>query len=95
MTEADRLQILKANIDRPGYPNDAYLKHLMNQAEAHAVENGIDMSDKEDIKVNSLIFDWAAYLFNKRDGQTTGMPEFLRKERNDLLFAQKGKVDTT
>ncbi len=82
--------ILKANIDRPGYQNDAYLRHLMNQAEALAEQNGIDMSNKDDIKVNSLIIDWAAYLFRKRDGQVTAMPRFLQLERNELLFSQKG-----
>lgn len=90
MTEAERLVLLKSNLDRPGYQNDAYLKHLMAQAEALATQNGIDMTDKEDIKVNSLIIDWAAYLFRKRDGQVTAMPRFLQLERNELLFAQKG-----
>lgn len=92
MTESERLVLLKSNIDRPNYSNDAFLKKLMEQAEAEAVQNGIDMSDKDDIKVNMLIIDWAAYLFRKRDGVNAGMPEFLRKERNDLLFAQKGRL---
>lgn len=90
MTEAERLVLLKANIDRPGYPNDTFLKHLMNQAEALANQQGIDTSNKEDIKVNTLIIDWAAYLFRKRDGSETGMPRFLQLERNELLFSQKG-----
>lgn len=90
MTEEERLVLLKSNIDRPGYQNNAYLLHLMKQAEDLAEQNGIDMSNKEDIKVNSLIIDWAAYLFRKRDGQVTAMPRFLQLERNELLFSQKG-----
>ena len=90
MTENDRLALLKSNIDRPNYPDDGFLKHLMKQAEAAAEQQGIDMSDKEDIRVNSLIVDWAAYLFRKRDGTAPGMPRFLQLERNELLFAQKG-----
>ena len=93
MTEGERLTILKANLDRPGYPNDAFLKHLMNQAEELAKQEGIDTSDKSDIEINSLIIDWAAYLFRKRDGDTTGMPRFLQLERNELLFAQKAAAE--
>lgn len=89
MTEAERLVLLKSNLDRPNYPNDNFLKHLMNQAEALLVQEGLNMDDKTDIKVNSLIVDYAAYLFRKRDGQDTSMPRFLVIERNELLFSQK------
>ena len=89
MMDEQRLTLLKSNLDRPGYPDTNYLLHLLHQAEAMCNTEGVDTSDKEDIRVNNLIIDYAAYLFRKRGGEETGMPRFLTMERNNLLFAQK------
>ena len=47
-----------------------------------------------DTNCDMVQIQYAAYLFRRRGGEETSMPRFLRYELNNLLFSQKGRIDT-
>ncbi len=91
MTNAEKLVILKKDLQQMTTANDTYLETLLTFAEAAIQREGIVL--KDDIECNMAVIHYAAYLFRKRAGADTAMPRFLRYELNNLLFSQKGAVE--
>lgn len=92
MTEAQKLTLLKKDLQQMTTANDEYLTHLLNYAKAVMEREGITVT-KGDIECETAVIHYAAYLFRKRAGTETAMPRFLRYELNNLLFSQKGAVE--
>lgn len=91
MNKAEKLVILKKDLQQMTTANDTYLETLLSFAEAAIQREGIVL--KEDIECDMAVIHYAAYLFRKRAGTETAMPRFLRYELNNLLFSQKGAVE--
>lgn len=88
MTDAERLAILKCNLQRSfTNANDTYLLHLLEAGEAAMEREGITDDDTADYE--NCVIDYAAYLFRRRAGKETAMPRFLRWQLNNILISQK------
>lgn len=75
--------------------NDAFLGHLLAQAENMMKREGITI-DRNNDETEAAVIDYAAFLFRKRgmpEGSATGMPKYLRWELNNILFSQKGQAE--
>lgn len=92
MTEAQKLILLKKDLQQTTTANDEYLAHLLTFAKAAVEREGIAVN-KGDIEGETAVIHYAAYLFRKRAGAETAMPRFLRYELNNLLFSQKGATE--
>lgn len=92
MTEAQKLVILKKDLQMTTTANDEYLNTLLTFAKAAIEREGITLT-RGDIESEMAVIHYAAYLFRKRAGTETAMPRFLRYELNNLLFSQKGAVE--
>lgn len=86
-----RLILLKKDLQQTTTANDDYLTFLLDSAEKRITEEGIILTDG-DVESESLIIQYASYLFRKRAGTETGMPRFLRYSLNNMLMHQKGKT---
>ena len=91
MTDANKLVILKKDLQMTTTANDEYLETLLTFAKAAIEREGIVLEDN--IECDMAVIHYAAYLFRKRAGTDTAMPRFLRYELNNLLFSQKGAVE--
>lgn len=90
MTEADRITLLRQDLQNPPAASDAYLSHLLKTAEERIFEEGIQLTDStgdEDLRIM-----YAAYLYRKRGKDDNPMPRMLRYALNNRLFSQKGAV---
>lgn len=92
MKEAEKLLILKRDLQLRTSSNDEYLSFLLSGAKKLIEQEGITLND-EDINCDMVQIQYAAYLFRRRGGEETSMPRFLRYELNNLLFSQKGRID--
>lgn len=107
MTDAEKLTILKHDLQRLTNAQDNYLTFLLETAAAAMAREGIQSEDTADY--NACQIDYAAYLFRKRAASTsdstagtgfapgggeTAMPRFLRYQLNNILLSQKAKVET-
>ena len=90
MNDAAKLAILKQDLQRLTNANDDYLRNLLNLAASEIQTEGIKLTDN--IESDMAVIQYAAYLFRKRAGTDTAMPRFLRRQLNNMLFSQKGKV---
>ena len=90
MTDANKLVVLKKDLQMTTTANDDYLETLLTFAKAAIEREGIVLEDN--IECDMAVIHYAAYLFRKRAGTDTAMPRFLRYELNNLLFSQKGAV---
>ena len=84
-----KLTILKHDVGILSSIKDEYLQHLLDTAKKLMYRKGI--KEEEDSEFDSLNIQYAAYLFRKRAGTETTMPEFLRRGLNDLLISQKAR----
>lgn len=99
MNAQEKLTILKSNLQMLTSANDVFLNHLLMVAEAMMDREGIINDGSVDYEATQI--DYAAYLFRKRAGNTSGvggfapdggetaMPRFLRYSLNNLLLSQK------
>lgn len=94
MTDAEKLTILKSNLQMITSSNDELLTFLLRQGGAALANEGV--TDDGSVIYEACQIDYAAYLFRKRAASTangkaseTAMPRFLRWEINNLLLAQK------
>lgn len=107
MTDAEKLAILKHDLQRLTNAQDEYLTFLLERAAAAMAREGIQSEDTADYHACQI--DYAAYLFRKRAASTqsstmgtgfassggeTAMPRFLRYQLNNILLSQKAKVET-
>ena len=90
MTSAEKLSVLKNDLQLMSKANDLFLSLLLEQAAEAIKQEGIILN--ESIQSDMIIISYAAYLFRKRAGTDTAMPKFLRYQLNNLLFGQKAVV---
>lgn len=88
MTTADRMVLLKADLQMATNANDTYLTHLLDVSAAMIAREGIVLEDT--LEDDQLIVMYAAYLYRKRASDNPVMPRMLRWSLNNRLFAQKG-----
>lgn len=88
MTDAEKLVVLKQDLQILTTANDDYLSTLIGLAKAAIATEGIVL-DATDIEGDMAVVQYAAYLFRKRASEETVMPRFLRYQLNQLLFKQK------
>lgn len=88
MTKADKLKILKANLQMLTDANDEFLGKLIEQAQAAIEREGVRLME-DDIESDMAVIDYAAYLFRKRASTDTAMPRFLRWQLNNMRFGRR------
>lgn len=90
MTDAERLNLLKRDLQLISTVNDTLLTALLQQAASAIKKEGITQAP-DDIECDMLQIQYAAYLFRKRGAPDTAMPRYLRYELNNMLMHQKGQ----
>ena len=87
MTDADRLTMLKANLEiiPANTAQDTYLAQLLTAGSQMIEREGISLDDT--IEDNNLIVMYAAYLYRKRAEDNPPMPRMLRWALNNRLFS--------
>ena len=90
MTDAERVELLKADLQNPPAANDLYLRHLLKVADEEIAKEGIKLDTS--VSHEHLRIMYAAYLYRKRTAPETAMPRMLRWALNQAVFSQKGAV---
>lgn len=90
MTKEERLTLLKNDLQMLTSSNDTLLSSLLDASVEYIQKEGITLVEN-DIGIDMVIVQYAAYLFRKRASEGTSMPRFLRYNLNNILFSQKGK----
>lgn len=90
MTKEERLTLLKNDLQMLTSSNDTLLSSLLDASVEYIQKEGITLVEN-DIGIDMVIVQYAAYLFRKRASEETSMPRFLRYNLNNILFSQKGK----
>lgn len=90
MTKEERLTLLKNDLQMLTSSNDSLLSHLLDASAEYIRNMGITLVEN-DIGIDMVIVQYAAYLFRKRASEETAMPRFLYSNLNNILFSQKGK----
>lgn len=90
MTKEERLTLLKNDLQMLTSSNDTLLSSLLDASVEYIQKEGITLVEN-DIGIDMIIVQYAAYLFRKRASEETVMPRFLRYNLNNILFSQKGK----
>ena len=90
MNDAEKLNLLKQDLQRMTTANDALLTALLQQAASAIKKEGITLTP-DDIECDMIQIQYAAYLFRKRGGGGGGVPRYLRYELNNMLMHQKGQ----
>lgn len=90
MDKAEKLVILKKDLQMLTTANDDFLETLLDFSAEAIKQEGITLIEN-DIKCDMAVIQYAAYLFRKRSAEDAGMPRFLRWQLNNLLFSQKGR----
>lgn len=90
MTKEERLTLLKNDLQMLTSSNDTLLYSLLDASVEYIQKEGITLVEN-DIGIDMVIVQYAAYLFRKRASEETAMPRFLRYNLNNILFSQKGK----
>lgn len=87
MTDLELLALLKMNLQILSGAYDTFLTHLIGAAKTEITREGITLS-LEDIGDCNIVVMYAAYLYRKRE-EDTSMPRMLRYALNNRLFAEK------
>lgn len=90
MRDADKLELLKLNLDRTGNVRDQQLQHYLKVAADKIAEMGITLTDSAGDA--ELQIAYAAHKFRNRANPDAELPPDLRWDLNNRLFAEKGKV---
>lgn len=90
MTDEERLELLKADLQYPPAAKDTYLQHLLKVAEEEITKEGIKLGAS--VSNEHLRLMYAAYLYRKRAAPETAMPRMLRWALNQEILHQKGAV---
>ena len=93
MTDNERLEILKADLQLLTTAQDSFLRHLLKVAGEMIETEGIKLT--ESISDEHLRIMYAAYLYRKRaesqnNSYQQAMPRMLRWALNNRLIKQKG-----
>lgn len=95
MNDADKLKILKQDLQMITSANDEYLQNLLSLSVERIRGEGIILIEN-DIRSDMAQIQYAAYLYRKRAAADTAMPRYLRFELNNMKFSEKyggGKGD--
>lgn len=88
MNDADKLVILKQDLQMLTNANDEYLQTLLSLSADAIRGEGIRLLEN-DIQSDMTQIQYAAYLFRKRASSDTAMPRFLRWQLNNMKFSEK------
>lgn len=90
MSDSEKLEILKHDLQMTTDANDEYLLKLLRLSESAIRREGIELTEG-DLESDMAVVQYAAFLFRKRAAGETSMPRSLRWQLNNMLFGQKGK----
>lgn len=90
MSDSEKLEILKYDLQMTTDANDEYLLKLLGLSESAIRREGIKLTE-DDLESDMAVVQYAAFLFRKRAAGDTAMPRSLRWQLNNMLFGQKGK----
>lgn len=90
MSDLEKLEILKYDLQMATDANDDYLLKLLGLSESAIRREGIELT-QDDLESDMAVIQYAAFLFRKRAAGDTPMPRSLRWQLNNMLFGQKGK----
>lgn len=90
MSDSEKLEILKHDLQMATDANDDYLLKLLGLSESAIRREGIELT-KDDLESDMAVIQYAAFLFRKRAASDTTMPRSLRWQLNNMLFGRKGK----
>lgn len=93
MTDEERLEILKMDLQMLTDSNDDYLKILLKQAQAQVKREGIEPNGG--IEGDMVVIQYAAYLFRKRASGDAAMPRYLRLQLNNMKVGKTGRGEET
>lgn len=88
MNNADKLLILKHDLQMLTNANDEYLQNLLSLSADAIRGEGIRLLEN-DTQSDMVQIQYAAYLFRKRASTDTTMPRFLRLQLNNMKFSKK------
>lgn len=88
MNDADKLKILKQDLQMITSANDEYLQNLLSLSAERIRGEGITLIEN-DIRSDMAQIQYAAYLYRKRAAADTAMPRYLRFELNNMKFSEK------
>lgn len=88
MNDADKLKILKQDLQMITKANDEYLGTLLSLSADAIRGEGIRLLEN-DTQSDMTQIQYAAYLFRKRASADTVMPRFLRWQLNNMKFSEK------
>lgn len=88
MNDADKLKILKQDLQMITSVNDEYLQNLLSLSAERIRGEGITLIEN-DIRSDMAQIQYAAYLYRKRAAADTAMPRYLRFELNNMKFSEK------
>lgn len=92
MTDADKLLLLKQDLQRTGSipGEDDYLRQLLRASQASLERQGVRPDGTADY--DQLVISTAAWLYRKRiTGEAE--PQFLRRMRLDCIISQRMRGD--
>lgn len=90
MDKAEKLVILKKDLQMLTTANDDFLETLLDFSAEAIKQEGITLIEN-DIKCDMAVIQYAAYLFRKRASGETAMPRFLRLQLNNMKISQAGR----
>lgn len=93
MTDQERLETLKMDLQMLTDSNDDYLKILLKQAQAQVKREGIETNGE--IEGDMVVIQYAAYLFRKRASGDAAMPRYLRLQLNNMKVRKREKETKT
>ena len=88
MTDQDRLTGLKIDLGIMADGYDQRLTQYLHTAVIEIEREGATLDLENNIDHNSLVIDYAAWMWRKRD-TGEGMPRMIRYALNNLVFSQK------
>lgn len=88
MDNADKLRILKLDLQIATSAYDELLLQMISSAEGMISREGIVLDDKN-AEDTQLVVMYAAYLYRRRRDENPAMPRMLRFALNNRLFSQK------
>lgn len=91
MTQAEKLILLRHDLQDPPGVQEAYLLHLLAVAAAKIREEGITLTDSMDD--GDLEVMYASWRYRCRNKDDSAMPRMLRFALNNRLMAEKGRTD--
>ena len=88
MELADRLKLLKLDLQITTTAYDELLSQMISSAEGMIAREGIVLDSKK-AEDTQLVVMYAAYLYRRRRDENPAMPRMLRFALNNRLFSQK------